>query len=101
MKIYKDVLKPEQIIPEKKIPATWRREYQHTICDICKKPVHEASVGNEDRVEVKLRLGDSYPEGGYGTDTEFDVCVKCFEEKLIPWFKKEFDAEPTRGEWDW
>jgi len=73
---------------------TWT---ESTICDICKK-VHKGSGWKKEtfevlETEVRIKTGSSYPEGGSGEDMHFDICPKCFMEKLIPWLK-------GMG-WDW
>lgn len=81
-----------------------------TFCDLCKKQIKDGwdcfSVAG---AEVKIRRtwtyvsateGIHYPEGGGDAETiEYDVCVKCFKEKLIPFMESQ-GAEPTRREWD-
>lgn len=74
-------------------------------CDICKKTYsgehwEKASSYDVLETEVKLRTGSSYPEGGSGEETYFDICPTCFEEKLIPALK-ELGAIPTVKEWEW
>ena len=50
--------------------------------------------------EISFREGDSYPEGGNWITLRFDICPKCFKEKLIPWAKSQ-GAEVTEEESDW
>jgi len=50
--------------------------------------------------EISFSEGESYPEGGSKTTLSFDICPKCFEEKLIPWAKSQ-GAEVTEVESDW
>jgi hypothetical protein len=86
------------------------RKYDDTIidsitCDICKKTYSGIDWEKLSRyhvleTEVKLRTGQSFPEGGSGEEISFDVCPTCFIEKLIPALK-ELGAEPTKSEWDW
>ena len=101
MKVYKDVIVPEKVIPEKKIEEHWAREYVSTNCDICKEPITDGGGYDADEVEIQMKQGYQYPEGGSGTYTSFDVCCKCFKEKLMPWFKSEFGSVPTVTEWNW
>lgn len=81
--------------------------YNHvefTVCDICKKQYKGENWerGNYSALEttVLLKTGSSFPEGGSGEETEFDICPKCFETRLIPLLKREFDATPTITDWD-
>ena len=86
------------------------REYDSEVvesvtCDICKKLY---SNENWDRkssydvleTKVKLKTGSSFPEGGSGEETHFDICPNCFIEKLVPALK-ELGAEPAVSEWEW
>ena len=50
--------------------------------------------------EISFSEGESYPEGGNKTTLSFDICPKCFKEKLIPWAKSQ-GAELTEEEFDW
>ena len=50
-------------------------------------------------VEVRLREGTQYPEGGSGQDVSFDVCPKCFKEKLVPALFA-LGAQPHVMDWD-
>lgn len=63
-------------------------------CDLCgaiAKDFDSWSGGSyvvdetEIRVTVKQKEGDSYPEGGSGTEFNIDLCPKCFKERLVPW----------------
>jgi hypothetical protein len=50
--------------------------------------------------EVSLRVGNNYPEGGDINTTVLDICPKCFEEKLVPWFKSQ-GGTPRVENHDW
>jgi hypothetical protein len=76
-------------------------------CDLCgreSKANHsdDWGEGNFDiaETEVRLKVGDSYPEGGAGTEIEFDICPKCFRERLIPWLESQGTKVEEKG-WDW
>lgn len=72
-----------------------------TQCDICKRIVK----GELDKEGVEVTMesckGYSCYDGGHQVYTEFDVCGQCFEEKVIPWMKEQFNAEPRKREVDW
>lgn len=86
-----------------------QRSYEDTItesttCDICKKTYKgenwERGSYSVLETEVRFKTGSSYPEGGMGEETKFDICPMCFEHKLIPALKA-LGAEPTISDWDW
>lgn len=56
-------------------------------CDICGKarPPKRWSEGNDvEEIEVRMKTGRFYDEGGDGEETLADVCLTCFKEKVIP-----------------
>jgi hypothetical protein len=50
--------------------------------------------------KVKLKTGQSYPEGGDGEEIEFDICPECFTGKLIPWLESQ-GAKAVKRDWEW
>jgi hypothetical protein len=93
MKIYKTVTKP----------ATTYQEVDQIACDLCGRTTRKR--WKEDgfdalETEVRIKEGSSYPEGGSGTEIEFDVCPDCFKSKLIPWLEGQ-GAKTTVREWEW
>lgn len=64
-----------------------------TCCDICgaksKRDDWTTEIYDVAEVEIRLREGDNYPEGGSGTRIDVDMCPDCFREKLIPWLKSQ------------
>jgi len=83
------------------------------VCDICKTEYHVKwsmsaikdgkpwwldTEDDEYKAETAIRLTKTcnYPGCMENTVeiTEFDICHKCFEEKLIPWLKS-LGAKPT------
>lgn len=52
------------------------------------------------RVYVKHKDGESYPEGGSGTEVDIDVCPECFKTKLIPWLESQ-GVVIERKDLDW
>ena len=97
MKKYKDVTRPVRV----------DRLLSQTVCDVCGRESTQHQEGwktgsyDATEVEVRLRTGNSYPEGGSGEEWEVDICPTCFNEKLIPWVEAfgHTTIEPTR--WDW
>ena len=90
-----------------KIPARVKSQIYKTTCDLCGKKaldegLHIWGEGKFDATETELRLktGDSYPDGGYGEVLDIDICPDCFKEKLIPWLKGQ-GVDCTFKKWDW
>lgn len=86
MRIYKKVM----------VPAREEERVSAVVCDICKHSNHMASDnhcggvewgGTFDVAEVNISIkeGSQYPESGSGTLISFDVCPRCFQEKLVPY----------------
>ena len=73
-------------------------------CDLCgrKSNGEDWSPGGYRmaEVEVKLKEGTNYPEGGFGTLYDVDICPDCFRDKLIPWLQSQ-GAAVRETEWDW
>ena len=55
-------------------------------CDICGKDVRDGMDSSYDvrEVEIYIRNGSRYPEGGWGEEYKADVCLECAEEKVVP-----------------
>lgn len=49
-------------------------------------------------VRVNLKEGETYPEGGFGTEINIDLCPKCFTTVLVPWLVSQGAKIPTE---DW
>ena len=84
------------------LPATKKEVVDCITCDLCGEAIirfarapHPYSV---DRATVEHNLGERYPEGGHGNLYEFDICGKCFQEKIIHWMKSQ-GAEPRVENW--
>ena len=80
-------------------PATTEQRLDKTTCDLCGAEIKKERFSAEE-VEVKHRTGENYPEGGSGEETCFDICGKCFDEKLTTWFEEQ-GAKPQTSKWDW
>jgi hypothetical protein len=87
-----------------------KRESTHTYdvlietkCDLCgdvTKNSWQKELGNLGEIEVRMLEGSGWQDGGSDTrELAFDVCPKCFTEKLMPWMKSQ-GAEPTITERD-
>ena len=65
-------------------------------CDICKETYRGQNWGKggyvEENTDVSFEYGYCFPEGRSTKKIEFDVCPKCFKEKIIP-FMQTFGAE--------
>lgn len=58
------------------------------VCVFCdSKIIHKAGV--VDNVVISHSIGEAFNEAGFGETTYIEVCVKCFKEKVLPWFKKQ------------
>jgi hypothetical protein len=65
-------------------------------CDMC-----GAKKDDEVAIErIEIIDGDSNTEHGILKITKFNLCKKCFEEKIIGWFE-EIGVEPTIEEIRW
>lgn len=98
MKNYIKKIQPERIIDK----------VESVTCDLCgataKNEGWQSSQWeiNETEIEIRVRHkdGSSYPEGGWGTKYQVDICPDCFTEKLIPWFESQ-GCKAKREDWDW
>lgn len=81
------------------VPAKKLEMVEFTTCDICGERINKVAYEISE-IEVRHKTGTSYPEGGNGEEVEFDICGKCFDEKLVPWLKTQ-GAEPRKTDWDW
>ena len=92
---------------EKTEPARTITVHDKTTCDLCGKAALRGDWErsyyevNDTEIEVKIRQKDgvSYPEGGYGTEYEIDMCPECFKTKLIPWLESQ-GCTAKRKEWE-
>jgi hypothetical protein len=90
MKHYKTILEPAR-----------ERQYEtHTTCDLCGAKCASDENYYDDEVTIKRREGTNYPDCGWGTETDVDMCGKCFQEKLVPWLQSQ-GAEVVAREWDY
>jgi hypothetical protein len=87
------------------VPTHEITEVSSITCDICKKTSKHADWDKNDfyevlETEVSMRTGFNYPESDDTEEIRFDICPKCFMEKLVP-LLKELGAEPTKEEHNW
>ena len=92
MKVMKTVVVMAQPEYEKQV-------HDKTICDLCNNIIVDSRYDVAD-VEVSCKTGVSYPDNGSGDKVEFDICVKCFNDNLVPWLES-CGAKAQRSEWDW
>lgn len=89
------MMRHEKIVKE----IVERTVTEKTTCDMCGDEIRPEAYSAEE-VQVRHRTGDSYPEGGYGTEVKPDICGKCFDGKLVPWLKSQ-GVEIKEEEWSW
>ncbi len=95
MKVYK----------ETSIPARSVRTLAATLCDICNEDIDalerelNESGWFSSEVEVSLKEGYFYPEGGYGHEYSVDICRNCFLELIVPWLR-EHGVKVEKKDWD-
>lgn len=94
-------------LDKRTIPASEKEFVSERTCDLCgakqKRPDADEwgdSSYDVSEVTIEYRSGSSYPEGGSGTEQRFDVCPKCFKEKLVAWMESQ-GATITETEWDY
>ena len=93
-----------------KIPATEKVCTDYFKCDLCGDTTNDhqnwngQSTYSIDETIIKMivtrRSGDYYPDGGNSTTTYLDICPRCFDTRLIPWFKEQGGKPRTRDQ-DW
>jgi len=89
-----------KIIPELIVPEHIESVFAKVTCDLCGEEIKKDNQFDAPKVVVAGEEGVSYPEGGTCTRTEFDVCVKCFKDEVVPWFDSR-GAQPRVNEIDW
>lgn len=79
------------------IPERTQKRISETYCDLCGETIKVHAYSTDD-VIVSKEIGFHYPDSGYQTIIEYDVCLKCFDDKIVPIFG---NAKPTITERDW
>jgi hypothetical protein len=82
------------------VPATTKSFVDKVTCDLCGREIEKPGSYCIDDITVYRRKGKGYPEGGWGTETTFDVCGECFETQIIPIFENR-GVEKHTVEWDY
>jgi len=87
----------------KKIPSE-RTVFDKMNCDLCNKESKQDDWTKQNydvaETEVSIKEGTSYPEGGYGTEINIDLCMECFTYILIPFLEKQ-GVKINKKRWDW
>lgn len=83
------------------IPARAEARVVKTTCDLCRSELERAGRFETRETRIEMRRGANYgPEGGNTTTTTFDICCKCFNERLVFWFGAN-GVQPRVEETDW
>ncbi len=78
----------KHIRPEKEVDIL-----DYIECDYCKRKTYSDTVDSAanwasgyefDQIILRKEEGERYPEGGGCRTEEWDICPKCFEEKVRP-----------------
>jgi hypothetical protein len=87
---------------EKRTYTTEREVVLKTTCDICGKDIYDCLPENCRNwydvcdVTISSNYGRGFGHDGLSTELrEYDVCVKCFTEKLAPFIESFHCAKPT------
>lgn len=70
----------------KTYPAVTRRELVETKCDLCGRNLKEKNYEVREAT-IRVKVGESYPEGGTVVEREVDICPECVEEKVFPFLE--------------
>ena len=93
----------------REVPARTTQVQIELTCDLCgvKASRHSGWQTFDDNAletTVEWKDGNSYPEGGSGTEIKIDICPKCFLERLVPWVESQEGMKGrkiVREDWDW
>ncbi len=64
-------------------PARTEQRRDKVFCDICKAEIPD-QYNQVSEVEIKSRVGYYYPDNGHGVEKTCDICISCFETKVVP-----------------
>ena len=67
------------------VPASTYQQETTTTCDLCHRMITGHSF-NKDDVTIEYEHGWWYPESKQTETQAFDLCGKCWTDKLVPWF---------------
>lgn len=90
-----------QKFEERVIPQRTESVRVEMACDMCGVKAERPGAGewfapssyDVSTVRIECREGSAYPGGSNTTTTSFDICPKCFHEKLTHFFAA-FGAQP-------
>lgn len=81
-------IKEKKLIPEKEVEVVVAVK-----CDLCSKEFRTSNWGGSsfdiERTSVSYESGQVYPEGGSTELISYDICPKCFMNKLVPWLESQ------------
>lgn len=60
----------------------------HTTCDLCSKVIVGERYERKE-VTIESKVGEVYPGSGYWEETSADICVECFDAKVVPWLQSQ------------
>ncbi len=85
------------------IPRSYTDTYLDSVtCDICNKTYNShwnAKTYQVLETEVRFKRGESYPEGGGGSEISYDICPKCFDTVLVPLLESK-GITPSIADWE-
>jgi hypothetical protein len=64
-------------------PAMTEQRRGKVFCDICKAEIPE-QYNRVSEVTIKSCIGYRYPDNGHGMEKTCDICISCFETKVVP-----------------
>lgn len=82
------------------LPPKTTKRLERITCDICSQEIKRKNCWDVMETEVRYKTGNSYPQGGSGEETTWDICQQCFTDKIIPWLESQ-GAIGTTKDWDW
>lgn len=81
-----------------RIPACDKVVLDKLVCDICGAEVETISSGEYEFTRVEIEDGWRYGNDESSTTLEYDICAKCFKEKLMP-FLASLGAKPREEDY--
>lgn len=80
-------------------PAREVKRLIKIVCDICHAEIKDNGF-DVDKATVTRKEGYECSDGGHIREIEYDICAKCFDTRLMPWFNEQ-GASPIASERDW
>lgn len=86
-----------------KVPEQTKQVVDFKTCDLCQERLGMPKYSGDqlDSVSIQAEKWTGYAECGDYQKTAFDMCMKCFEEKLIPWLASQGATSPRIETSDW